>query len=198
MRVALLLVGLLCACGARSAGDLLDGDVVSSGGGGAASGGKASFGGKPSLGGGPAAGGTPGFGGAPSQSGGSGFGGAPPTGGAPARGGGPSRGGAGGTPASGGAGSGGSPAAPDPVACSSLCTTIFSVCPIPEADRTTCTVSCVGDLQQQSGTCHELQRRAMTCVEMALAAPNASCDTVALTLAILCRDSLQRAAECRQ
>lgn len=192
MRVALLLVGLLCACGARSAGDLLDGDVLGSGGGGAASGGKGSLGGKASFGGGPAKGGTPSIGGAPSQSGGPGFGGAP------ARGGAPSRGGAGGTPTSGGAGSGGAPVTPDPVACSSLCTTIFSVCPIPETDRTTCTVSCVGDLQQQSDACHELQRRAMTCVEMALAAPSASCDTVALTLAILCRDSLQRAAECRQ
>lgn len=199
MRVALLFVGLLCACGARSAGDLLDGEVPSSGGSGAASsGGKASFGGSPTKGG------APGFGGARPESGAPGFGGAPGPGGSPGlggavgRGGAPARGGAGGTPASGGTGSGGAPPIPDPVACSSLCTTIFSACPIPELDRTTCTVSCVGDLQQQSDACHDLQRKAMACVEMAVSVPNATCDTVALSLAIVCGDALQRAAQCRR
>lgn len=98
----------------------------------------------------------------------------------------------------GGGGVGGGTAPSDPVACESLCQTIFSACPIPETDRTICTQSCVGDLQQQSDVCHELQREAMTCIEKALSLPFASCDTVALAIALSCRDPLARAARCRQ
>jgi hypothetical protein len=82
-------------------------------------------------------------------------------------------------------------------ACSSMCSSIFSACPVPNSDSVRCSAGCVTDLSQLSDRCHDLQRSAMRCIDRALSGPAASCAALAIAITVDCRRELERSAGCR-
>jgi hypothetical protein len=85
----------------------------------------------------------------------------------------------------------------DIAACSSMCGSIFSVCPVPNGDSLRCSASCVSDLSERGARCHELKRSAIRCIDDALSGPGASCTTLAIAITVGCRRELERSGTCR-